>query len=282
MLVSGADTELRERLPAETSGRLTVISLPKSATVYVLRSIETTLSAVHHRVTCPSGNIRDDIIAKNLFEFARQRCAVAGDHAPATERNLHLLAAAGIERIVLMVRDPRDALVSWWRHLERADKRNAAWEAAHYASSGLMSAGYHDLTAEEKLADLTEKMFPAMQEWLAGWVVVIDQDPRFTIHVVRYEDFVENQRTILRGMYRFFGYDIEPTLPPREGPAQLLSAGIHTFTHFRRGVVGSHQDEMPTHLRERMHELIDSRVFDRFGWPLPRGMRRRWLGRSAW
>src|ERR1700694_5770302 len=88
---------------------LMMISLPKSATVYVQRSVEATLDAVHCRITCPSGNIRDDIIARDLFDFVARPRAMAGDHAPASARNLHLLAAAGIGRIVLMVRDPRDA-----------------------------------------------------------------------------------------------------------------------------------------------------------------------------
>jgi hypothetical protein len=252
----------------QKTNHLVVVSLPKSATVYVQRSVEATLSAVHCRITCPSGNIRDDIIAKDLFDFVARPLAMAGDHVPASARNLHLLAAAGIDRIVLMVRDPRDALVSWWRHLERGDKRGVAWEAAHYAACGLMSAGYYGLTPEEKLADLVEHMFPAMQEWLAGWAAAIEHDRRFTCHVSRYEDFVRDQAASLRAIYRFFGHAEEPVLPAREGTAELLSAGIHTFTHFRRGVVGSHRDEIPAHLLARLNALVDYRVFDRFGWPV--------------
>ena len=255
-----------DRVAGTPISQLTVISLPKSATVYVLRSIEATLSAAHCRITCPSGNVRDDIIAKDLFEFVRGPRAMAGDHAPASRRNLDLLASAGIKRIVLLVRDPRDALVSWWKHLDRADKREAAWEAAHYAACGLISDGYYALGPEEKLGDLIEHMFPAMQEWLAGWAAAIDRDRRFSFHVSRYEDFARDQAASLRAIYRFFGYDQDPILPPREGSAELLSAGIHTFTHFRRGVVGSHRDEVPAHLLARLNALVDYRVFDRFGW----------------
>src|SRR5205085_6127500 len=109
---------------------LVIISLPTSATVYCLRSIEATLSAVHCPITCPFGNIRDDIIARDLFHFVEQPCAMACEHIPANRRNLRLLAAAGIRRIVVMVRDPRDAVVSWWRHLERTDIKGVAWGGA--------------------------------------------------------------------------------------------------------------------------------------------------------
>jgi hypothetical protein len=258
------DGQSSERVP-----HLTVISLPKSATVYFLRSIEATLAAAHCRITCPSGNIRDDILAKDLFAYVGRSCAMAGDHAPASERNLRLLAAAGIKRVVIMVRDPRDALVSWWRHLERPDIRGAAWEAAHYASCGLMSEGYYGLTPEQKLADLVEHMFPAMQEWLNGWAAAMEHSPEFTFHVSRYEDFVQDPRKSLTEVYRFFGHDVEPVVPQREGASENLLAGIHTFTHFRRGVVGSHRDEVPAHLLARLNVRVDRALFARFGWSLP-------------
>jgi hypothetical protein len=96
----------------------------------------------------------------------------------------------------------------------------------------------------------------------------MDRNLPFVFHISRYEDFVQDPSASLREIYRFFGYDVEPILPPRQGPAGQLSADIHTFTHFRRGVVGSHRDEMPTHLLERMNALIDHRMFNRFGWPV--------------
>lgn len=252
----------------EKTNHLVVVSLPKSATVYFQRSIENTLSAVHCRITVPAGNIRDDVIAKELFQFVEQSCAMAGDHVPASERNLRLLAAAGIERIALMVRDPRDAVVSWWRHLERDDIKGVPWIAAHLASCGLMSNGYYDLLADEKLADLIEHMFPAMQEWLNDWTMAMGRSLPFLFHVTRYEDFVKDPASILSEVYRFFGYDVKPILPQREGAMGQLSAGIHTFTHFRRGVVGSHQDEIPPRLLPRLRALTDPAVFERFGWQI--------------
>src|SRR5258708_6652806 len=94
---AGNPATMTDGPPREKTNHLMVISLPKSATVYFQRSIEATLSAVHCRITCPAGNIRDDIIAKDLFRFVEQPCAMAGDHVPASERNLRLLAAAGIQ-----------------------------------------------------------------------------------------------------------------------------------------------------------------------------------------
>jgi len=48
-----------------------IFSLPKSGTVYVQRSFEATLGAVHVRITGRAGNMRDDILAENLFKFKR-------------------------------------------------------------------------------------------------------------------------------------------------------------------------------------------------------------------
>jgi hypothetical protein len=153
-----------------------IATLPKSGTVYVQKCCEGTLGAVHHRVVCPAGNVRDDIIAEALFRLSEHPRAVIAEHIPANAWNLSLLRSSGIDRITLLVRDPRDALVSWWRHLERSDIR-LPWIIAHLSSSGPMSTHYYDLSPEGRLADLITCMFPAMQEWLAAWGATIDRAP---------------------------------------------------------------------------------------------------------
>ena len=253
---------------SDKTNLLTIICLPKSAQVYFQRSIEATLSAVKWPLSYPSANVKAEIIAEAISRYTEQPCALAGDHIPASEHNLRMLAAAGIERIALLVRDPRDALVSWWHHLERDDIKGEAWIAARLSSSGLMSEGYCGLSLEERLADLIEHMFPAMQEWLTGWGSAMERDSPFSFHVSRFEDFVRDPAQSLRNMCRFFGHDVEPVLPEREGPAEQFSAGIHTFTHFRRGVAGSHRDEVPAHLLPRLSALTDRSVFERYGWSL--------------
>jgi hypothetical protein len=240
----------------EAEKHLVVISLRKSGTVYVQRALELTLSVVHIR----PGPIATREMA--IDHFLEQPIGLTGDHLPATQENLRLLVAKGIRRIVLMVRDPRDCLVSWRHHIQRDDVRSRG------AAANMIGDGYFDLTQEQQFEDHIERFFPWAQQWLRDWATAIDGQWPFVFHVLRFEDFVVDPRAAITGILRFFGYDQEPVMPnPRGGP-ERFQAGIHTFTHFRRGVVGSHRDELPPRLVRRLNASVDRALFKRFGWKI--------------
>lgn len=245
--------------------KLIVISLPKSGTVFIQRVFEASLGATHFRLSPPGGSLTYELqesVAEALKE--KDGPVLAGDHLPASENNLRLLASIGIRRIAVIVRDPRDAIVSWWHHLEREDIRSHSSATAQLVQAGLMSANYYSLSIEERLSDLIERMFPAMQQWLAQWALAMDQGKGFTFLLCRYEDFVIDQRRTLAGIFKLFGRDEEIIMPERN--SGKVSGGIDLFTHFRRGIVGSHRDETPPALLRRLNSLCAPEVFERFGW----------------
>ena len=185
---------------------------------------------------------------------------------PPNDRNLILLRTAEIDRVAVMIRDPRDALVSWWRHLERDNIKDTPWIVAHLYASGLMSERYYSLPMEARFLDLIEHMFPLMQWWVSRWLAAIERPPSgIGFHLLRYEDFVADTRGSLRSLYRFFGHEVEPILPQKEGPPERMQAGIHTATHFRRGVPGSHRDEVPAAHVALLNERVDQALFERCG-----------------
>ena len=96
---------------------LVIPGLPKSATVFVQRTMQLTLGCTFVRFA----NTQQDIVPDKFDEFFAQNRAVGGQHFPPSERNLRLLAAHDVRRIAILVRDPRDAVISAWHHLERMD-----------------------------------------------------------------------------------------------------------------------------------------------------------------
>src|ERR1700759_4644815 len=96
---------------------LLVVGMRKSANVFIQRTIERTLSAAFVRLV----DDREALIPAQLDAFFALDCATGGEHFAASEHNLRLLAAHGVSRIALLAPDPRDAVISWWHHLERAD-----------------------------------------------------------------------------------------------------------------------------------------------------------------
>ena len=128
--------------------------------------------------------MHQQIIPERLVEFAARPRAVGGQHLPPTSYNLRLLDSVGIKRIALLFRDPRDALISWWRHLERADIKEVPWISVYFAA-GLNSRNYYELSSHDKLVDLINQMYPAMQRWMGAWLEVVDKPSPFRFIIVR-------------------------------------------------------------------------------------------------
>lgn len=245
---------------------LVIISLPKSATVFIQRSVEATLHAKHCLLSKPGAGQQMD--AGLLHDFLAEPIATGGYHAPPSSHNLQILSENGLSRIALVVRDPRDAVVSWWRHLERSDIRADLFARDGTLRGGQRSLSYYAMQREDRLAYVIEHMYPILQTWLADWAAAMETRRDFHVHVLRYEDFVLDPAKRLQDLFGFFGHEVTPIVPEREGPPELVSGGVHTHTHFRRGVVGSHKDEIPAHLMPLLEKLTVPAIFRTFDWQL--------------
>jgi hypothetical protein len=241
------------------STHLVFTGLPKSANVFIRSSLQKTLDLEWHDIY-PRGITARDINARALERFLAAPRATTGQHFPATEWNLNLLKSAGVERIGVLVRDPRDAVVSWWHHMERQD---IGWsDRAELTAAGIISPNYVDMAKEDKLTLLIANLFPFFQDWLREWSTVIESDKRFKFHLLRYEDFITDPEKHVTALLHFFGHDIKPILPKVEA-----TNGIDKTTHFRRGAAGSHRDEMTPTQQRLARNLLDPALFEHFGWP---------------
>jgi Sulfotransferase domain len=235
---------------------LVIPGLRKAANVFIQRTIELTLGCTFVRF-----DTHEEILPDKLHEFFALERAVGGGHILPTPQNLHLLASHRVTKIAILVRDPRDALISWWHHLERSDIK--ARRLAGLLPARSMSANYYEFSAEEKLRELIERRFPEFQAWIVDWLDFADTSSAVQCHINRFEHFATNQRGALGAMLAFFGHDVDPVLPDVSGEK---GGGIHAPTHFRRGKVGSYRDEAPHELVRLLDERLDRRLAIRMGW----------------
>ncbi|HEX3871504.1 MAG TPA: sulfotransferase domain-containing protein [Pirellulales bacterium] len=248
----------------EQVGPLAIIGLPKCGNQFFARCMQQTLGCEQISF-CTTTNMIQQIIPQKLAEFAASPRAVGGQHLPPTTYNLRMLQTAGIDRVVLLFRDPRDAVISWWRHLDRPDVRDSQWRKILFAA-GFQCRNYYDLSASEKLADLIDHMYPAMQRWMSDWSAVVDAPGPFRFHINLYESFVAEPAAAVRQVLQFFGHDCEPVLP---NAGKRNEVGIDPETHLRRGKVGSFRDETPSQeLIDRLNAQLDRTLAKRFGWKL--------------
>jgi hypothetical protein len=241
-----------------------LIGLPKSANVFIRERLMLSCRCDYVEVSIP-GPDSQIIDARRLEEFITRRRAIAGDHIRPTRWNMDLLSCTGLDRITLLVRDPRDALVSYWHHLERPDIRDLWWVKASEIVSGARSANYSSLSPSERLDDLIERSYGGFQAWLQQWMETIESNKRFDYHIVQYETFIQDRATSLKAIAGFHGLEIEPALPAH---GEVAEGGIRRTTHFRRGEAGSHRREMSARQQERVNALSNRELFAYFGWTI--------------
>jgi hypothetical protein len=129
-------------------------------------------------------------------------------------------------RAICLVRDGRDAVVSWARL--RAEERNS--------------------TFEEQLPGI---IAPAERTGTGDWggnVLSWLALPPSRRSLVRYEDLIADPAGTVRRALAHLAVDLPPTectTVPTFGELQRLDG-----TFFRRGAVGSHRDELPADLHE--------------------------------
>lgn len=235
------------RLGAQPN-RVLVNGSPKSGTTWMVRLLATVPG--YRRV----GNYRGD-----LALFSRSpRGAVIHGHEPYSRELVDVLAK-GETHVVLMLRDPRDQLVSRLYHVRRDPTHR--WHARMNAmpdGEALMHCieGGPDLAPVVSLISLAE-----------GWQRHAQEHQ---ILCVQYERLLADPISEFRCTLGFLGMELSPSLlqsivhrnrferlavgkriwkqPPRRGEANPSS-------HFRKGIVGDWKNHFGDAHRERFKEL---------------------------
>lgn len=211
-----------------------LVSMPKSASVFVRTAIELSAGLERHSFGGPLPFLEiADVQAFHRFLDAPR--AQGGQHMAPSAFNLAMLREGGIERITLLLRDPRDALVSWRHNLERDDIDRLGWHRMMLVADGQIPADYYRLSWEAKLDALIAHYMPRLLNWTEAW----RRTTGFDIQIVRYEDMVADESGFVASILDFHGVDHETIRLPEIDRSQPLD----TKTHFRRGVIGSWHDE---------------------------------------
>lgn len=236
-----------------------IISMPKSATQFVTLAVAQSIGG-EVRWVSTALPFSAQIDPERLWAL-RNTHDVGRSQAPATAFNLAMIREAGFRRFVLLVRDPRDALLSWWYHNDRPQHRENQWSLAMDVADGLRRREYLSLSREEQLEQLASLTYPAFIKWLTGWDAALSEnDPE--VMVLRFEDFREDPRGHISRIIEYFEYTAPVILPERG------SQPINDLTNQRKGSVGDHHIELPAALVNRINADSPRWLFERFAWPL--------------
>ncbi len=227
-----------------------VFALPKSAGTSVVQTLAATLQVRHlasglddARTPGYSASVLDPL----LMERLSGRTLLHQTHAMPWRENLQRVRDHAYPKLLVHLRDPRDALLSYYYMAEKYE--------LHRLRLLLLCPDYDRLEPGERMAVLARHVYPRFLEWIIGWVAAADALGD-RARVTSFETFKREPEAFFRELSLFVGGRERAPAPIRK-------------THFRRGRAGQTDDPlMPATLRQALFEQLPGELTRRFGWTL--------------
>lgn len=243
-------------------------TIPKSGSISIWSGLYSGLKVPRLRVGCGIGSLRHQNSDPEKVNRLVQGSCVAQEHLPAIFSNLSVFQESGLEKMLLHVRDPRQALLSWVHHMDRMNEKEGI-EPMEYPlcdnyfnlnhSEQIKCEAYFSKTLEEKIGIHIDHYLPILVNWLTGWLDVLENDSScLEIKITYFEDLKNNPVKFYEDILGF--YDIDPD--KFEMPA-TPEKGIN---HFRKGEVDEFRTVFNEQQLEKSVELMPERLFSTFGW----------------
>ncbi|KZD05706.1 sulfotransferase domain-containing protein [Thalassospira xiamenensis] len=221
-------------------------TMPKSGSVFILRSIENGLRIPYVNVS--DGYFPDDLLQRTRFqEFALGNC-ITQSHVPAHPINIGMLNHY-IDRMVLHVRDPRQALLSWTHHVRRFQNDRGALSV--FVPS--IPDEYFSWSLHEQIEWQIENYCPGLVNWVEGWIDHIKkEDQSFKIMITHYEDFLEDQEKFFKEFFKFYDVEWEKFI--------FTEVEKSADTNFRSGTLDEWRSVFAESQNEKMLSMMSNEV----------------------
>ncbi len=244
-LIPPAAASVGEKVP---NRQIMVLTLPKSAGTSVVQTLSATIGVPF--VASGSDDARTPGYSAAVLEPAllaplAGRAVLHQTHAMPWRENLQSLRRFCAPKLIVHLRDPRDALLSYYHMAESYP--------LHRLRLLLLRPDYDRLVPAARMALLAREVYPRFLEWMIGWVAVADALGR-TATVTSFETFRGNPDGFFRHLTTF--------LTGKEQPAAKVRK-----VHFRNGAVGEIDESlMPSSMRAELHAMIPRELVRRFAW----------------
>ena len=230
-------------------------TMPKSGSIYIANRLVNAFTAPFCRISLSLFPV-DPIVPSWLAAFALGG-AVCQEHLNAGPRNLELLQRHGVTRLIVHVRDPRQATLSWTHHVETLTD-DAAYLRRRLTPP--LPADYDGLNFSRKLDWQIGHHLPLLMEWLTPWVDMADDAARgLAVLFTHYEVFRRSEDDFFAELRRFYGVE---NADFAANPADLTSERFH----FRKGRTDEWREVFSEAQRNAAWTRMPSRLNERFGW----------------
>ena len=226
-------------------GTILLNTMPKSGSVYILKSLAKIVDLKTKHFGDPSnGRISDkDVTAFSTGGF------VAQNHLAPSAENLRVLEQLK-PRMVLHLRDPRQAMLSWLHHVDWKNR-----------TEGLVlpgqPVGYYEWPLSSKIDWQIDNYLPWLMAWTTQWVAIADEGT-FPVLITHQDDLRCNEKAFFDAILSFYEMRLDFELP---NLARTLDE-----THFRNADPEEWVRTFSRVQADRADAALPRSLRMRFGW----------------
>lgn len=235
-------------------------TMPKSASVYIISWIAQSLNL--KKIAVGLLLFPDDLVIREKLDVLVKGNVITQAHFPATDINLRFIGAR-MKKLIVHVRDPRQATLSWVHHLDtihrQIDVQPGNWSAIEAVTPAL-PADYFRRTFEEKIDWQINNHLPLLVGWTVKWLNAQNEGLYgLDILITQFESFVTDPEETIRSILRHYGIS-EDRFDWSRAPAKS------TEVHFRKGRIDEWRSVFTPEQRERAGKQIPEHLRARFNW----------------
>lgn len=232
--------------------------LPKSGSIFISRWLANGLGLEECKIAvCLFPN---DLVMRDKLDKLAAGGALAQQHLPALDINLRFIANR-FKRIVIHVRDPRQATLSWVYHLDNFHAHRLQEPSCALgleAVSPSLPGDYFERSLERKIDYQLDAHYPILLQWITDWTGAQDFYG-LDILYTSYEEFVANERVMIGKVLAHFdisSQDFDWTKRPEMTPQN----------HFRKGEIAEWKSLFTADQIHYANSRLADTLCQIFGW----------------
>jgi tetratricopeptide (TPR) repeat protein len=229
-----------------------LVAMQKSASEYIRENLMRALEIPEVYISI--GTVpRDKIIPSAVRQLA-QGGVIARSHMDGND--FAALAASGVTRMILEVRDPRQVTVSWTHMMRKMADAEFRYAAQMYDPE--VPHDFRQWSLEQQLDWAVDHYLPGQVGWLESWAAVLDRESAIPVCVSTFEEFRKDEDEFFFKILNFYGLNpINQRLPSDQSAAAMRN--------FRQGDVNEWRAAlMPERLKP--YDCRLKSLAERFGW----------------